>query len=224
MDQFLAESFARRLHIPAEMVVREECEMTLLKAFFESRRGKSLIFKGGTALRLAYGSPRFSDDLDFSAISVMPYDDFQSLCESAAKGFSKIALVEALTKRFTQFALYRVSVPYISRSFSIKIEISTRRQRWERGQDYELKLLKTEVSNISILAQVATLERIWEDKQSAFASRRHPRDLYDLWLISQKLEREFVPDLAGIDRKIIRRELRKYLPRSHWSVIDQWTE
>lgn len=84
MDQFLAESFARRLRIGTEMVVREEYEMALLKAFFESQQGKSLVFKGGTALRLAYGSPRFSDDLDFSAISAIPDDEFQSLCEAAA--------------------------------------------------------------------------------------------------------------------------------------------
>jgi len=224
MDQFLAESFARRLGIATEMVVREEYEMGLLKAFLESRRGKSLVFKGGTALRLAYGSPRFSDDLDFSTTSAIPGDEFQSLCEAAAKSLSQISLVEALTKHFTQFALYRVSVPYIPRSFSIKIEISNRRQLWKRGQHYELKLLTSQISNISVLAQVATLERIWEDKQSALASRRQPRDLYDLWFISQKLGREFVPNLSGIDRKIIKRELRKYLPQSQWSIVDQWIE
>jgi predicted nucleotidyltransferase component of viral defense system len=224
MDQYLAESFARRLNIAAEMVVREEYELALLKVLFESRQGKSLIFKGGTALRLAYGSPRFSDDLDFSATSAIPGDEFRSLCEAAARDLSSIALVEALTKRFTQFALYRVSLPYIPRSFSIKIEMSTRRQHWKLGQHYELKLLKSEISNVSVLAQVATLEKLWKDKQSAFAARKHPRDLYDLWFISQKLGKEFVPGLAGIDKKVIKRELRKYLPRNHWSVIDQWIE
>ena len=108
----------------------------------------------------------------------------------------------------------------------LKIEISTRKKRWERGQDYELKLLASEISNIRVLAQVATLNRILEEKKAALKSRRQPRDLYDLWFISQKQGREFIPDLqeVGIDRKVIKRELRKYLPRSHWKVIDRWVE
>lgn len=40
---------------------------------------------------------------------------------------------------------------------------------------------------------------------------------------AQKLRHPFTPDLRGFDGKAIRRELRKYLPQSHWQVIEQWS-
>jgi predicted nucleotidyltransferase component of viral defense system len=45
--------------------VREYWEMLILKELTESLLGEKLVFIGGTALRLVYNSPRFSDDLDF---------------------------------------------------------------------------------------------------------------------------------------------------------------
>jgi len=131
--------------------------------------------------------------------------------------------VEALPKRFTLLALYRVRDPSLPSAFSIRVEASTRRERWEQGRDVDLRLLTSPVTPVSVLARVATLERLWGDKEAALANRRQPRDLYDLWFIAQKLRREFAPDLRGLDRRVIRRELRKYLPRSHWQVIEQWS-
>ena len=93
-----------------------------------------------------------------------------------------------------------------------------------RGADYELRLLTSAVSNLSVLAQIATLERLWQDKCAAFADRKEPRDLYDLWFIAQKLKREFDVDWSGVNRQAVKRELRKYLPQTHWGVIDQWNK
>jgi hypothetical protein len=223
MDQNLAESLAERLKIAVEQVVREELELSLLKSFFESGIGKALVFKGGTALRLAFGSPRFSDDLDFSASSAIAEAAFQTAARAALKGLPEATLVEALAKRFTLFALYRFDVPYIARPFSLKVEVSIREESRRHADESELRLLSSEITNLTVLARVATLERALEDKKAAFAARRQPRDLYDLWFISQKLGLPFQVDLAGSDLRIVRRELRKYLPRTHWSVIDQWT-
>jgi len=223
MDRNLAESLAARLKIAVEQVVREELELSLLKSLFESGIGKVLVFKGGTALRLAFGSPRFSDDLDFSASSAVPEAAFRTAARATLKGLPEATLVEALAKRFTLFALYRFNVPYIARPFSMKVEVSTREESRRQADESELRLLSSEITNLTVLARVATLERALEDKKAAFAARRQPRDLYDLWFISQKLGLPFKADLAGSDPRIVRRELRKYLPRTHWSVIDQWT-
>jgi len=223
MNQNLAESLAEKLKIAVEQVVREELELFLLESLFESGIGKALVFKGGTALRIAFGSPRFSDDLDFSASSSIPEAAFRMAARAALKALPEASLVEALAKRFTLFALYRFDVPYIARPFSIKVEVSTREESRRQADESELRLLSSEVTNLTVLARVATLERALQDKRAAFAARRQPRDLYDLWFISQKLGLPFQADLAGFDLRIVRRELRKYLPKTHWSVIDQWT-
>jgi len=223
MDQNSAETLSLRLGIAVEQVVREEFELSVLKTLFESRIGDSLVFKGGTALRLAYGSVRFSDALDFSGLGSISEEDFQKACRAVARNIPEAVLVEALAKHFTLFALIQFRVPYIGRPFSMKIEVSVREETWEKGRDHELKLLSSEVTNVSVLARVATLMRMEKDKQKAFEARRRPRDLYDLWFISQKLGRDFKPDLKDIPPAAMRRELRKYLPRSHWRVVDEWT-
>ena len=143
--------------------------------------------------------------------------------EAILKRLPQVTLVEALSKQFTLFALYKVREPYLPYAFSIKLEVSTRPEAWERDRDYSLRLLTSPVTPVSVLSQVATLEKIWADKQAALVSRREPRDLYDLWFIAQKLRQPFTPDLSGFDRKAIKRELRKYLPTSHWQAIEQWS-
>jgi len=222
MDQEAAEYLSRKMGIAVEQIVREELEIAVLKPFLESRLGNVLVFKGGTALRLAYGSPRFSDDLDFSALSTIDENDFKKASLAAAKSVAEASLIEALAKFHTLFALYRLHVPYVRRPFSMKIEVSTRRESWEKGRDYELKLLSSEVTNLTVLSQVATLERQARDKKKAFEARHQPRDLYDLWFISQKLGREFKPDAADFEPSLLKRDLRKYLPRSHWRLVDTW--
>ena len=223
MDQQLAETLSRQLGISPEQVVREEHELLLLQGWLEGAVGRTLIFRGGTALRLAYGSPRFSDALDFSLLAPLAEDDFAHAAQAAASTAPQASLVEALAKRFTLFALYRIREPYLPYAFSVKVEVSLRSETWDRGRDTALRLLTSPVTPVSVLAEVATLERMWSDKQAALAGRRQPRDLYDLWFIAQKLHLPFDADLSGFDRQSIARELRKYLPKSQWPVIDQWS-
>jgi hypothetical protein len=223
MDQQLADSLARDLRIAPEQIVREEYELLLLERLVNSPAGNSLVFKGGTALRLAYGSPRFSDRLDFSLLAPLPEDVFVQAARAAAAASPRLALAEALAKHATLFALYKVSEPYLAYPFSIKLEVSTRAETWETGRDFGLQLLTSPVTPLSVLANVATLERLWADKQAALAARRRPRDVYDLWFIAQKLQRPFAPDLTGFDRRALQRELRKYLPGRHWPVLEQWS-
>ena len=85
MNKQLAVSLQQQLGISTVQIIREEYEMTILNRLFNSRLGKKLIFRGGTALRLAYNSPRFSDDLDFSNIEDITEKDFQVWCEQTAK-------------------------------------------------------------------------------------------------------------------------------------------
>jgi hypothetical protein len=127
MDRPSAEFLSRKLGIAVEQIVREELEIAVLKPFLESRFGNALVFKGGTALRLAYGSPRFSDDLDFSALAPIEESAFKKASLAAARNVPEASLIEALAKYRTLFAFYQFRVSYIGRPFSMNIEVSTRR-------------------------------------------------------------------------------------------------
>ena len=51
-------------------IVREYFQHVFLSELYKLPDAEKLPFKGGTALRVIYGSPRFSEDLDFSLFGV----------------------------------------------------------------------------------------------------------------------------------------------------------
>ncbi|HHT9135598.1 MAG TPA: nucleotidyl transferase AbiEii/AbiGii toxin family protein, partial [Candidatus Avalokitesvara rifleensis] len=77
------------------------------------------------------------------------------------------------------------------------------------------------IASFQILAQVATLEQLYEDKMACLTGREKPKDLFDLWYLSQKLSQPMPPVKSRLPVKRIRQELRKYLPRSFWKVIEE---
>ena len=86
MDLIAAQTLSQKLQISLEQVVREEYEILLLKEIFESEFGANLVFKGGTALRLVYNSPRFSEDLDFTLIKDFDREGFISEGSTGKRG------------------------------------------------------------------------------------------------------------------------------------------
>lgn len=222
MDERIARSLSTKIGISVEQIVREEYELIILKRIFESELGKSLVFEGGTALRLGYGSPRFSEDLDFSTIGAIDAEDLIVVFRSIAKEFSEISIDEIYKKRFTLLSQYRVREIYLPRSFSIKVEISTRPRKLIEARDFELKLLRSETTSLSVLAQVATPSYMREDKEDALKRRKLPRDLFDLWFISQLEKKRWSFDTTDFKNREIKRELHKFLPRRYWRIVDRW--
>lgn len=220
MNKQLTDSLQKSLGISQEQIVREEYEMIILKKLFESEIGKSFVFKGGTALRLAYGSPRFSEDLDFSVVEEFDKEALDVLAKSIDNEYEALELVEARQKHFTYFALFRVKEEFAPLAFSIKFEASIRPVNWQKDKDYKLLALSSKVTNLTILAQVATLERIEQEKLTIDPAR--VRDIFDLWFIGQKLGKPTPMDSKGWDMRIAKRELHKFLPEPDRRLLTQW--
>lgn len=53
-------------------IAREYFQHLFLSQLYKIEGAENLLFKGGTALRMIYDSPRFSEDLDFSIFDVAP--------------------------------------------------------------------------------------------------------------------------------------------------------
>lgn len=226
MDISTAQVLSNRLQISIDQVVREEYEILLLKEIFESEYGSSLVFKGGTALRLAYSSPRFSEDLDFTLIIIEDFnrEGFIQLIKELKKKYPAIAGVEANEKFYTIFGLISIKEDYLGHNFSIKVEVSKRYGRWVEDRDYSNKIIKSEVTPLTILAQVASLKRILEEKKDALKNRKAARDVFDYWYINQLLKKEVKVDFRGFDKTRVRAELRRLLARPFWKVVDSWLE
>lgn len=68
-------------------LLREYLQYKILDAVFSSRYGQKLAFMGGTAIHIAHGLPRFSEDLDFDNRG-LSRSDFRMLTRTAAKRLS----------------------------------------------------------------------------------------------------------------------------------------
>lgn len=220
MDKTTALRLAKEMKIYFEQILREEWEMMILKKLFESPFGKDLVFKGGTALRLAYNSPRFSEDLDFSILKKISDIVFSSEIKKIESQFPQVKITDLKSKYYTYLAEFKIKEDWKETPFRIKVEIS-KRKTFKKGKGYELLLLTSLVTNVQALGNVATLEQIIKEKYRAARSRGKARDIFDLWFINQKLKRKL--DLKGIKvpRKEMKRDLRKYLPENYWSVIEK---
>ena len=190
MEQVLAEQKARELRIDVTQVARESWELILLKGLFDSSSGRDLIFKGGTALRLAHGSPRFSEDLDFSLIHDRLKGNFRGWVEKIIAPFPELTLTDLEEKRYTYLAEVKVTQEYLPFPFRVKVEMS---RREIKDYQWKLQLLSSPVSTVQVLGRVGVLEQIYQDKISCLKDRAKPKDLFDLWYISQKLKVPYPP-------------------------------
>lgn len=220
MNKQLALKKQQELGIAISQIVREEYEMILLNRIFQSGFGKDLVFRGGTALRLAYGSPRYSDDLDFTQLKNIKESDFISWCDKVVKTISNLELIETLQKHYTLFARFKITDPSLNQAISIKIEISRRKGKWVKDKNYSLAQLSSEITPITVLVQVATLKQIKEEKESILPPRI--RDIFDLWFIGQKLGKPVLMDFDGIKAQSIKSDLHKLLPQKQWKLIQKW--
>lgn len=218
MEREIAASKAKKLGTDVVNVVREYWEVMLLKGLFESSFGKDIIFKGGTCLRLVYGLPRFSEDLDFSMIRNSLRKEFCRLIERIIKPFPQLTMTDCAEKYYTYLAEIKVSIPYLSMPFRIKIEISKRRQK---TYAHELKLIDSPVVNVKVLARVATLLQLYKDKSACLRDRLKAKDIFDKWFLAQQLKKPYLSKHGIILKKVLIRDLRKYLPKNFWPVIEE---
>lgn len=214
MDLPSAEELSRRLQIAKDQIVREEYEVLFLRDIFASTFGPRLVFKGGTALRLAYGAPRFSDNLDFSILSPIKEEIFINFIQTLGHRYPIVSVAEARKKYYTLFALLKIKEDFLKIPFSIKIEISTRVVDWQSGVDFVPQRLTSLVSNIVVIGNTATLERMWQDKKRAVKTRKKSRDIYDLWYLAGRLNKRFVPPKHNLSLQKLRADLNRVLPQN----------
>lgn len=220
MDKDFAIKLASEIGIDVEQVIREEAELFVLKELFESPFYDRLVFKGGTALRLVYGSCRFSEDLDFSLTKKIEFSDFQGAIESLIKKDERFSVKDLAGKYYTYLAQIRVKEPWRAAALSIKVEVS-KRVIPDKPSDYVNMLAKSPATNISIMVRTFTLERMLADKLKTAEERKMPRDIFDIWFICQKINQPFTLKNFGYPKGRIRQELRKFLPLRFYPVVEE---
>lgn len=211
----------RELGIAKDHILREEAEMEILSALADEPLSAKLIFYGGTALRLAYDCPRFSEDIDLLCVKPVDFIEFEHFILKLLTKHPAWRLKDVMDKRQTMFALISIDDEHLKHNFSIKIEAHkpTHPIEWKP----ELSLLKSPTSLVQPLLLVPSLAILKRLKENALHGRKKARDVFDLWYITQSLREEFiVPEhMPAYTKREFTNELKVFLPKSFYPIINQ---
>lgn len=219
LTQIQAQKMALEYQTIVDNILKEHYQMYLLDILYRSPFEENLIFKGGTALRLVYQSYRFSEDLDFSVRGSIPYPVFEKTIKSIMNILPEAKVLDVHDKRNTLYAKIVFKIVFKPIPIGIKIEINKSSNEFHD----QIVLLKSPFSNLEVLGRVYILESILNDKMDILktGSRRAPRDLFDVWLIHQKLNREFnIKDHYKYTKKELMDSLNPLLPLKYKKAIE----
>jgi predicted nucleotidyltransferase component of viral defense system len=217
---------ATRAHTTDTNIAREYVQNVFLTHLYLDPGADGLMFKGGTSLRIVYRSPRFSEDIDFTA--AMPFHKTKTViertCERVAQEINGLELVESKPTTGGYFGIVRCQLgPW---EIEILLQASTR-QKPMKG---ELSVVTTDLApNYNVYGLPEKL--LVEEKIDALLSRAKPRDFYDLYFILRKpmgerksiaaRRKQILEKLEAADKKFLYNELKAFLPKSHWAIIQQ---
>lgn len=171
-------------------IVREYFQHVFLSELYQLSDAEKLLFKGGTALRIVYGSPRFSEDLDFSLFGIEQRlakkfieDVFiKVLAETEKSGIH----IEIDGKSDETVGGYFGAATFCGGDYppvSVEINISMRNGRKVSGETDSIANDFVPAYTILHLPQ----EELVEEKIfSALLERKKPRDFYDVYFIMRK--------------------------------------
>ena len=149
---------------------RENTIIEVVQTVAKSEAGDHLTFKGGTALKLFYDLPRYSEDIDYDFLGKIPSEKMLDILKSLVSK-KKWEITDYAVKYNTILLELRFAGP--ERNFRVKIEISTREK--------ELKTTLQSLRGVPVL----TLEPsfLMTEKLITFVQRQAGRDIFDAWFI-----------------------------------------
>jgi predicted nucleotidyltransferase component of viral defense system len=224
MDENQLQKYIKELGIARDQILREEAEMEILSELAKNKLSANLVFYGGTALRLVYGSPRFSEDIDLLVIKKISFPEFKNFIAELIKKHDNWTVKDIKDKRQTIFALIGIIDGKLKHSFSVKIE--AHKPAHKIKLEMELSLIKSPMSAAEPLLLVPTLKELKKLKENALHGRKKGRDIFDLWYIAQILRENLIlPEkMPAYSARDFKNELQVFLPKKYYPVINQLYE
>lgn len=225
LSQQAIRDLAKKFQTRENNVVREYIQHLSLAFLYQQKEAENLLFKGGTALKMIYQSPRFSEDLDFSLKNFSNKKRIESLfIESLTKISQENIKVELREAKFTSGG-YLGIIFYSFYDFKGEIffEVSLRKKKLEK----EITTIISNYLSPYIIVHLSPKE-IVQEKILALLERGKPRDYYDLYFILRHpLLRKFLSKeiLKKVNENLLKKEinfkkeLSMLLPISHHQIL-----
>ena len=214
-------------------IVREYFQHIFLEELYKLPNVEKLLFKGGTALRIIYGSPRFSEDLDFSLFGISDHEVksfIESLFVHVLAEIERTGIKVKLGERFGATSGGYLGIATFQmfghQPIGVEINISTRSDTIIKG---EIDSISNNFVPTYTIMHLPQKEIVEEKIFGALLERKKPRDFYDLYIIMRKgmLSLEQKKKLSQIKDNIIinarqinfKNELGAFLPIDQQGII-----
>lgn len=180
IDPKAIRELADRYQTTADNVVREYFQHLFLSHLYRQKEADHMLLKGGTALRIIWQSPRFSEDLDFTGIDTS-IRAIESLLEKALAAVEKegIAVQIAEAKKTSGGYFSILQFEGEGSRGEIQLEVSLRPAGKGKG---ETALIPSEFLPPFTLIHLDEKILVYE-KVNALLTRAKPRDFFDLYFI-----------------------------------------
>ena len=174
-------------------ILREYLQILILKEICRAKLGKKLYFTGGTYLRIVHNMKRFSEDLDFYAVSLLK-KDFEADMERVSVELKRLGIASQINfAHWQNMYVSKLTFPTIEKSYNviskyskkpgIVIKIEANNPKWK---------IRTETQVISGFGEfypsICTDRGIlFADKIDALIKKNRARHLYDImFMLSNK--------------------------------------
>ena len=162
-----------------------------------ARFEKSLVFKGGTALKFFYGLDRFSEDLDFTYNEKYETVKLVNSVESSIKALGEIYGISGLKRRGTKSSLdfeVKIEGPLfrsLHTAQAVEINLSMRESLLLEAEKKTMTPVYPDIGTFFVY--VMNINEIFYEKVRAVLTRRYvkSRDLYDIAYIRQRYKSFF---------------------------------
>jgi predicted nucleotidyltransferase component of viral defense system len=194
---------AQRHGIGVQAQERDYIQYLLL--FLLYSKSQSLVFKGGTALRIVYKGNRYSEDLDFNGPANIA--SIKDLWQGVLRVLRDFGVNAEIRYEWQSEVGYSFDVSYQGPLYDgrdctkgkVRVDISTRQEK----ADTQRELITSQYDDIRpFVATVISLKHLLAEKVRALFMRSKARDVYDIWLLTSQGVR--------LDRELVRKKLALY--------------
>lgn len=219
---------SEKLQSTQQNIRREYIQHLFLSNLYQQNNSHQILFKGGTALRIVFGSPRFSEDLDFST-QVYNKSLIENIIISTLKEIERSGIKTDIVESKETTGGYFANLTFLIED--IKIPILLQFSKRKKTDKHEIVTISNEFVppyTISLLSR----QQLIEEKIQALLTRSKPRDFYDIYFLirsnlinqSQKQSLSRVKAILSSTKINFSYELKQFLPKSHWPIIKNFSQ
>lgn len=183
IDQSQLSSLVKKYQTNATVILREYVQLIFLETLYTLRGSENFTFKGGTAVHLIYGAPRFSEDLDFTVS--LSQDEAKLIIKKLFVKMAKAGDYIFKPKKTITGLRYMMEIHMPVVAFTIYMNLDFSFREFNLTHDKAIIETPFPVTTNSIIHHMGK-DEIVSEKVRAILTRHKGRDIYDLWYLLSK--------------------------------------